>query len=273
MNTTIGVLNTGKAKFERTAIGAGAAYHEAAPANEPERREAGIIGVITVLPTETAAVRKILDLAPTEDGFHAGNRFGRVVCVQAREQGQGGAMDAARTLTERFSPAVLVLCGIGGGLTADVGIADVVVATTVFGYDLSKEAADGRRIRGRSWVAPAVVGRAVGDFFAGRGAPAAFPGFAAVPGLVGSGNTVLADGLAAGRRYLHGVSDKIIVADMESDGLGQFCHGAHGLNWLTVRGISDHADRAKNDDHHEQAAEHAATVLRELLPYLPKEPG
>jgi adenosylhomocysteine nucleosidase len=40
----------------------------------------------------------------------------------------------------------------------------------------------------------------------------------------------------------------------------------HG--WLTVRGISDLADQAKNDRHHAIAAQHAAAVFELLAPFL-----
>lgn len=182
-------------------------------------------------------------------------------------------MNAARRLTQRFAPRVLVLCGIGGGLNTNVRLGDVVVATKVFGYDLGKETADGRQQRLRGWQSPAPIGRAVDEFFIGRGAPAPYAGFAALPGIAGSGNTVIADEHARVRTALAEINDKIIVVDMESDGVGQFCHDTGDLGWLTVRGISDSADRRKDDDHHGPAAAHAATVLRDLLPYLPKEPG
>jgi adenosylhomocysteine nucleosidase len=275
VNTTInvdGVYNAGKFHVHGpAAFGTGARVIGSESTRDPAPPAPATAGVITVLPVETAAVRETLGLAPDDDGFYTGEPLGTVVCVQAHEQGQGGAMNAARRLTERVSPNVLILCGIGGGIPTDLRLGDVVVATRVVGYDLGKETPAGRQLRGRAWESPAVIGRAVDRYFADRGVPAAFPGFAALPGIVGSGNTVIADEQAAIRTSLPEFNDKIIVFDMESDGLGQFCHGAGGLNWLTVRGISDHADRTKNDDSHERAAAHAAAVLLDLLHCLPKE--
>jgi len=37
---------------------------------------------------------------------------------------------------------------------------------------------------------------------------------------------------------------------------------------VVVRGISDHADTAKDDRHHRSAALNAAQTLRYLIPYL-----
>jgi adenosylhomocysteine nucleosidase len=275
MTTTInvnGMMNTGRTTFnEATAIGPGAVVHQGEHLRDSTPRAPHAVGVITILPVETLSVRKVLDLTPTDDGFYTGERFGKVVCVQAHEQGQGGAMNAARRLLDRYSPSVVVVVGVGGGISPNVRVRDVVISTKVVGYDMGKETAAGRQWRGRAWEAPAVVGRAVDAFFADRGAPVRYPGFLTHSGIVGSGNTVLADGLAIFRTALRKFNDKIVVVDMESDGIGQFCHDAGGLNWLSVRGISDDADHRKNDDNQELAATHAATVLRDLLSYLPQE--
>ncbi|MEU3764926.1 5'-methylthioadenosine/S-adenosylhomocysteine nucleosidase [Amycolatopsis keratiniphila] len=217
---------------------------------------------------ETRAVRGVLELTPLDGTFHAGERFAHVVSVQTHGQGQGAAMDAARRLVQRFAPEVLVLAGIAGGIDPCLRIGDVVVATKVVGYDLYKETPAGTQRRGRYWEARATVGHAVGEFFSARGEPAEFPGFKAQSGLIGSGNGVIARGDTEVLKYLRGFSDKTLAVDMESDGLGQFCHENGAWPWVVVRGISDLADEQKNDDAQPMAAEHAAIVVRELIPYL-----
>jgi adenosylhomocysteine nucleosidase len=269
MNTRItvnGLMNTGKATIKNTAIGPGSAVYQA-PLNRPS--ETGCdIGVITVTPIETRSVRQTLELSPTKAGFHLGDRFAKVAAVQATSQGQGAAADAARRLVDRFAPKMLVLTGIGGAIDPELNLGDVVVATTVVCYDLSKETPAGVQYRGRSWEAPAESGRSINEFFAVRGEPAAFPGFVARAGIIGSGNTVIASSGSPVRDNLRKFNDKILAVDMESDGLGQFCHQAGTQGWAVVRGISDRADEQKNDDHQIIAAKNAAVVLRELIPYM-----
>ena len=167
--------------------------------------------------------------------YEPGKRFTRVVAVQTHGQGQGAAMEAAETLVQRFAPKVLVLAGIAGGIDSCLRIGDVVVATKIVGYDLHKETPAGTQRRGRYWEAQETVERAVGEFFSARGEPAQFPGFVAWSGLIGSGNGVIAHRDAEVLRYLRGFNDKTLAVDMESDGLGQFCHQNDAWPWVVVR--------------------------------------
>jgi adenosylhomocysteine nucleosidase len=270
MNTNFhvrGAVFNSAATLNGVAIGPHASVNTApGPIEKPEI--APEIGVITMTADETRAVRRVLELAPFEDAFHAGERFARVVSVQTHGQGQGAAMDAARRLVQRFSPRVLVLAGIAGGIDPCLRIGDVVVATKVVGYDLHKETPAGTQRRGRCWEAPATVGHAVTAFFSARGEPAQLPGFVARSGLIASGNGVIAHGDAEVVRYVRGFNDKTLAVDMEADGVGQFCHENGSQPWVVVRGISDLADERKNDDAQPLAAGNAAVVVRELIPYL-----
>ncbi|MCR3753738.1 5'-methylthioadenosine/S-adenosylhomocysteine nucleosidase family protein [Lentzea californiensis] len=271
MNTSVNVNGPmfvgGKVRISGSAIGPHASVN-AAPGLAGRPELAHQVGVITMTADETRAVRGVLELAPLDDRFHAGERFTRIVAVQTHGQGQGAAMDAAQRLVERFSPKVLVLVGIAGGIDPGQRIGDVVVATKVVGYDLHKETPAGTQRRGRYWEAPATAGHAVGEFFSARGEPAEFHGFVARSGLIGSGNGVIARGDAEVLKYLRGFNDKTMAVDMEADGLGQFCHENGSSPWVVVRGISDLADEQKNDDAQPLAAAHAAIVVRELIPYL-----
>ncbi len=60
---------------------------------------------------------------------------------------------------------------------------------------------------------------------------------------------------------------------MEAGGLSQFCHETSSASgtipgWVVIRGISDHADRAKNDNRHDSAAMNAAHTLRHMISYI-----
>ncbi|MEV7967864.1 hypothetical protein AB0O34_18020 [Sphaerisporangium sp. NPDC088356] len=91
-------------------------------------------------------------------------------------------------------------------------------------------------------------------------------------GPIGSGEAVIADAESEIIRYLKGFNDKILAVDMEAGGLTQAFHEQDGSQavrgWVVVRGISDDAGPNKNDEYHDVAARHAATVLRSLLSYL-----
>jgi adenosylhomocysteine nucleosidase len=281
-----------------TAIGPGATVNLPAPrAWSPQGRRserAGAdIGVITVLSEESAAVREALNLRPDQSGtpgFDVGTvqvsgRPVTVASVRALAQGPESAMAAYSRLREQFDPAVIVLNGIAGGFHRDIRTGDVVIATRVICYDLRKETPVGTARRGEEHQAPALIGHAVNSFFTEYGESATLslgsPGkakgtFRVLNGPIGSGNVVVADRDSEILKYLARFNDKILAIDMESGGLSRAYHEGlvaftasdHPLGWLIIRGISDDASQEKNDDHHHLAAQNAAFILRELLPYL-----
>jgi adenosylhomocysteine nucleosidase len=265
-------------------------------AADPESRdEAGRweIGIITVLSEETKAViyalglhgRRIGGLHFYEGGSDAGGAPVRVVATRALAQGNRSAMAAYENLRRHYDPRIVVLVGIGGAIRTEVALGDVVVADRIVYYDLRKETGEGTRHRGEERAAPSEVGHAVNAFFTAND-PASFsvedPGGAVHemriwPGLIGSGDAVIADHEAEILEYLAGFNDKILAVDMESGGLTAACHEQSASSgqlqgWLVIRGISDDAGPGKNDDYHRLASWHAATALRKILPYLAPPP-
>ncbi|URM99510.1 hypothetical protein LUW76_37225 [Actinomadura madurae] len=255
-----------------------------------ERKKRGAdIGIITMLDVETSALRLALGLQEAPSGdlrFYTGKAGGMdITAIRTLDQGQQSTIAAYDHLRAHHDPTMIVLAGIGGGIHKDVRLGDVVVATRVVYYDLRKETPEGTRHRGQERVAPAGVGHAVNAFFTDH-EPAEFTEtdpadtsrtFTAHHGPIGSGDAVIADGDAEILHYLAGFNDKILAVDMEAGGFSQACHERtadtgrpHG--WVVVRGISDKADAAKDDDYHRIASWHAAATVRELLPYLRTAP-
>lgn len=250
------------------------------------------VGIITILDVETDAVRLALDLREEPINslrFYTGEvptatKPVTVAAIRALDQGQRSAILAYDNLCAHHDPNVVVLAGIGGGLHKDVRKDDVVVATRVVYYDLRKETPDGTQRRGEERHSPADIGHAVNAFFTDH--PGEFsiedPGGTSRTvrshhGPIASGDAVIADRDAGIVRFLAGFNDKILAVDMEAAGLAQACHERsastgrpHG--WVVVRGISDDANPAKNDDHHGIASWHAAVALRRLVPYLVRTP-
>lgn len=251
------------------------------------------LGVVTILPVETRAVVDAFDLRSERDGtglyfrtgtLREGDQVLRVAAMQTHSPGQRSVMSTLGHLNNRFAPRRCVLLGIGGGLDpVDARIGNVIVSTRVVYYD-QRKITEGESVqhRGEDREAPAEMVHAVNAYFSDRGSPAPLRGHAAgyetepyavLPGLIGSGEAVLAARDSEVRGYLKHYNDKVLAVDMESGGLSQYWQensvgGGANPSWLVVRGISDNADQDKNDDSHELAARNAAHVLRELLPYL-----
>jgi adenosylhomocysteine nucleosidase len=140
------------------------------------------IGVITVLSEETQAVTTMLAAAGscTQRTCDSGLRFrearietaGKLVTVaatQALDRGQRAAVIAFEQLRQHYAPAVVVLVGIAGGISAAVRLGDVVVVQEVIYYDLRKETAGGVIRRGQGRPVPAAIRHAINAFFSDHG--------------------------------------------------------------------------------------------------------
>ncbi|QOC93595.1 5'-methylthioadenosine/S-adenosylhomocysteine nucleosidase family protein [Micromonospora craniellae] len=267
-------------------------HHGTAPGStgsaDSVRRRADV-AVLTVLREEMAAVAEVLSRAPDHwvDRAYGGAAVHRatvstpegplrVVATQALEPGTHSALIAFRDLCQRFAPQLVLLVGIAGAVRADVEIGDVVLADEVIWYDSRRETEDGPKRRGRIQATAPVLRRRVNDFLVRHGTL-----FQLEPGRshrihrgpVGSGNAVVTDAGSDIRGWLVEVHEKVLAVETEAGGLAQGFYeavdGARPLRgWMTIRGISDHADRQKGHRDHELASRHAAAVLERLLPFL-----
>lgn len=249
------------------------------------------IGCLTVKAVETRAVLAMLarcgaNPAPDRpDGVrlhHAtmpgATRPLRVAAMQLVEPGQRSATAGLEHLRQLCAPTVVALVGIAGGIHPDLRLGDVVVSDEVIYYDLRKET--GRRTihRGQIHRSTVPVRRGLNEFFSDHGEPCAVTdpvgpadAYRVHAGPIGSGEAVVACGDAEIRRYLRTVNDKVLAVETEIGGMAQACFEAGADNhpaWLTVRGISDLADRTKSDRHQATAARRAAATFAALVPYL-----
>ena len=245
------------------------------------------IGVVTVLPEECRAVvaelssRGVCRARTHGEGAQCyetviGEAVGSlsIVCIETVLPGQCSAGPAVEVLRRHYDPAVLVLVGIAGGIDPSVGLGDVVIGDAVICYEMRKESGGRPLRRGRSLSPPAAVQRAVNKFLVGDGhQDDGMPGFRVHRGPIGSGEAVIAERSSEILTYLRGFNDKTLAVDTETAGFAQAMYESVDASrargrWLVVRGVSDHADEAKDDRYHEAAARNAARTLLLLLPYL-----
>ncbi|MEU3105545.1 phosphorylase family protein [Streptomyces griseoflavus] len=283
--------------FSNIAIGANARAstpaprNSAEPATEPETR--WDLGIVTILSEELRSVIDALHLhrhkKPNGLYFYQGERTApgatlRIVATQTQSQGQRSTMAALENLRRHYNPRLWALVGVGGGIHDDhARIGNVIISTDVVYYESRKinHRGDTRR-RGEHRQAPAQVVHAVNAYFTDHGTPARINGqmtahtgdqYEVYPGVIGSGEAVIADRASDVRTYLTTYHEKVLAVDMEAGGLSQYwqensVHGADNPGWIVIRGVSDNADEEKGHSHHELAARNAAHVLSRLLPYL-----
>ncbi|MFE7033742.1 hypothetical protein ACFU9Y_25840 [Streptomyces sp. NPDC057621] len=298
MTNNQGIISRGdNNNFSNNAIGANARASTAAPQHSgestPEAAARWDLGIVTILSEELRAVIDELNLhrhkTPSGLNFYQGEHTVpgatlRIVATRTQSQGQRSTMGALDNLRRHYDPRLWALVGIGGGIHDDhARIGNVIVSTDVVYYESRKinPRGDTRR-RGEHRQAPAHTVHAVNAYFTDHGTPARINGQTAAhtsdqyevyPGVIGSGEAVIADRASDIRTYLTTYHEKVLAVDMEAGGLSQYwqensVHGTDNPGWIIVRGVSDNADEEKGHSHHELAARNAAHVLNRLLPYL-----
>ncbi|MGV9881451.1 5'-methylthioadenosine/S-adenosylhomocysteine nucleosidase family protein [Streptomyces sp. NPDC003006] len=304
MITNRGIVSNGdNNNFSNNAVGEHAHVSVAGPSPHADRpTDAGTaderttvwdVGVVTILSEELRSVVDELKLVrhkkPGGLYFYRGEHTTpegtvRIVATQSQSQGQRSAMAALDNLRRHYAPRLWALVGVAGGIhDKHARIGNVIVSTDIVYYENRKinPRGDVRR-RGEHRQSPAPVVHAVNAFFADHGTPARILGqlsthaseeFEVYPGVIGSGEAVIADRESEIRSYLTDYHEKVLAVDMEAGGLSQHwqensLHEGINPGWIVIRGVSDNADDEKGHGYHELAARNAAHILRHLLPYL-----
>ncbi|MGW4463968.1 5'-methylthioadenosine/S-adenosylhomocysteine nucleosidase family protein [Micromonospora sp. NPDC004704] len=297
----IGALVTGSGSITvgGSAVGNQTIHHEPEP---PRHRAAGRgredrggggqradIGILTVLPEEMSAV---VDVLGRMTDYTSYQMFGgaqvheasvrtdhgtlRTVAMQTLQHGPRSAALAYRDLRQHYRPPIVLLVGIAGGIRSRLDIGDVVISDEVIYYDARKETPTGILRRGQAQtIAPVLLHRLNEFFVRHRGTVKLEPDehFRIHRGPVGSGDAVITDADSDIRIYLERFNERTLAVETEAGGVAQAFYEEINVDqtlrgWLTIRGISDLADRNKGHEHHDLAARHAAAVMERLLPYL-----
>lgn len=213
-----------------------------------------MIVILTALQQEFTAVRRHLTDVRThrhntgtlfEIGTLAGHPDRHVGLAVT---GEGNA--PAATITERaineFRPAAVMFVGIAGGLQRWLKLGDVVVATRVYGYHGGSSQDEGFKARPRAWECSHEldqVARQVDRNDMWRSVISAEPAVHFCP--VAAGEVLLESAKSAVARQLHDYYNDAVAVEMESAGVAQASHLNLSTPTITIRGISDYADKTK----------------------------
>lgn len=246
-----------------------------------------VIGIITVIPEETEAVKEILGLKPKK--FEPGKRMEyegivgnyRVILTQCLEQGEQSSIPF-HYLMKLYNAEMVCLVGIAGGIHDDISFTSVVLVQGVVYYDLCKDTPKGVKHRGRALPVSAsnvAIYQSVYESIKANGIASAPNSIGdtidVIIGDVASGSAVIANDKSEIRKWINDFNDKILACEMEAYGL---CRGYYESEFLDerpklgisiIRGISDMADINKSEEEVEKyripAAQNAAKVLLELI--------
>jgi nucleoside phosphorylase len=195
--------------------------------------------------------------------------------------GNDEAVATAMRVIERWQPANIVMIGIGGGVPGKVALGDVVVSEFCHYYEFAKRTPNGERRRPQQFPAHRVLlGRAQayeatnwredirierpGNSLEVQQPQVRF-------GTIASGEKVIADEKALDTLVQE--NDKIIAVAMEGAGVARaVLHQDSAPRFLEIRGISDLANKKKNDDWQVYAANAAAAFTIGFLRSRPIKP-
>jgi adenosylhomocysteine nucleosidase len=265
----------------------------------PSTRRHADLAIVTVVTEETRAVIKALER--NKDHYRSttgslsdriyyegrlsakGGGFYSVACTQSLKQGNRPVASAYKHIVTEYEPNLVVLIGIAGAIHKDIDLCDVVFADSVWYYDQRKETPDGTVHRGQVYHIEPRLNAALNAFFVEHGEPATSNASDGSPrktmkvlkGPIGSGEAVVACREATSRKWLAQANDKILALETEAGGLAevfeeeQLVRGYKAEGYLIVRGISDHADKQKDDRWRQAAADNAMIALEKLLAMMP----
>jgi adenosylhomocysteine nucleosidase len=238
------------------------------------------IGILCAMEEEQALLLATLGDPPPLPGdgleARAGQLDGREVVVAASGVGKVRAATTATLLVERFGCRALVLSGVAGGLSASLGIGELVIAENVIDVDYGRLTDAGRRVYQPGTlplpgVRPDPGYRLPGHLADRVRARLAAAGLTATLGTVLTGDAFLA---SARLRDELAVQWSALAIEMEGSAV---CGVAErfGVPWLVIRALSDRAGDESVADFTaflSSAAATSARLVRELLPVLDAMP-
>ncbi|MEV6362142.1 5'-methylthioadenosine/S-adenosylhomocysteine nucleosidase [Nocardia asteroides] len=215
-----------------------------------------MIVFLTALDLEGEAVRAHLaglqtHHHPAGTVFEVGHLAGWPDCAVALAVIGMGTVNAAaiteRAITE-FRPTAVVFVGIAGGLREWIALGDVVVATRVYAYHGGRVDQDAFLARPRAWDTSHRLVQLAKYVNRTRAWPGAAKSGAAVHfEPVAAGEIVLNSPAGPEHDRLHAHYNDAVAIEMESAGVALAGQLYDSTPTIAVRGISDHADGAKND--------------------------
>jgi nucleoside phosphorylase len=268
--------------------------------NKERKQSKATVGILTVVADEMKAITAFLSdeeqFAQREGSRHLrdfceaslpgrdGSRH-QVAVTRAIEQGNRSIMSAYQALMDEYNPKLVILIGIGGGIHKDARACDVVIADSVFYYDKRAETPEGSQHRLLGYRIEPFLLRFINRFFDKYGEVAELPSAPNSPdasfrihlGPIGTGEAVVKYRDAEVRKWLHIVNDKTLALETEAGGVAQqfaedsLRFGLKASGYLVMRGISDHADHAKDDRWRIAATTNAMKALKALLSSIPSD--
>ncbi|MDR2113332.1 MAG: hypothetical protein LBQ62_09575, partial [Candidatus Accumulibacter sp.] len=255
-------------------------------------RDAAIIALVTFNAHETAAVLEAFCpdgrwQSYPADGISCNllaRRNGQTLIHCVSEQGENRSQQTCQALTKEFGNKLDAIIGVGIAFGVDKGeqaIGDVLVATSVYDYELTRQTNGETEDRGGSFSCSSRLRQMFWHADQSLEASDTFSWPTLRFGALLSGNKLIDD-----QKYRDALVKRVrgvIGGEMEGVGIyhaadSQPIHDSNFTHWLVVKAICDWADGSINDNPQKKeqrqkcAAKNAAYVVREVLERYWSEP-
>lgn len=188
--------------------------------------------------------------------FHVGTLWGTPCVIALSRIGKVAAAATASIVIQEFQASRVIFTGLAGGLHEDVGVGDVVVASSLMQHDMDARPLFGQHEipllgRERFDADPVLSERLLDSARQFAGGHAGLPAqFGAQPPRVHHGLIATGDVFVNSNDYAHQLRQRLPAAlclEMEGGAMAQVCY-EFDVPFAVLRVISDQADHAAKAD-------------------------
>jgi nucleoside phosphorylase len=243
------------------------------------------IAIVVAVKDELLAIKKQFDSWTRIDDdrsvytFHKSETENGITIIVA-ESGMGpkDAINLTKDIIELFSPSIIFLVGIAGGIGETIKLGDVVIANLIVDYENAKIKGENTVFRWYAYNTDTFISNRIKNFpdeewinNISSPPPSGLqnPTITKHLGIVMSGNKVISSKEYA--ENLLSVWDLALAVEMESVGVANAINqSVHKPRFAVIKSISDYADPSKNDDWRGYCCDVAATLTMSYINSLEK---
>lgn len=245
------------------------------------RKQGFNIGIITALDSELIGVKnaieekfdtKFIDELDHKENFRRNliadfeykNNTYKIILTKSGV-GETEAANAYSSIA-KYKLDYIFLCGIAGTCKESIKIGHVFIPFEIFSSILKKEIDDGTyQLRGESYKIQSNHIGLLEQFISSRNYDFQVSNDSAV-----SDNVVIANSNSRVLKKVKQFNSKIACIEMESVGIfsADYARGKSKYGVYMIRGVSDKANKEKNDDYHTLAINNASRVMSDLLEFI-----
>ena len=183
-----------------------------------------------------------------------------IVITMLQRMGNLESLDTTIEVNRIWKPKYILLMGIAGGNSnKDIKIKDIIVSDSIFYYEIAKYTEDGIEIRSRNYNVSSLLLDRIQNITTKNNIHI---------GPIASGEKIVAD--KEFHKKVTSIQPNLLAFDMESAGVAKACENTD-VGYISIRGVSDLADKKKSDRYRSQAMKNVANFFEKWISESPLE--